>query len=331
MSVGRRAFCAMMPAALGSALAAKPARAQGASGFPNRPLRLVLSFPAGGLADNLARALAPAISAALGQPLVVDPRPGGSQVVAAQAVARAAPDGHTLLLASDAAYTLNQHLFSKLPYDPQRDLTPVTLLAATVECLLVPASFPARSVAELVALAKSKPGVLNYGSFGPGSPPHIEAEAFRAATGIEIVHVPFRGVAETVPALLADQIQILFASQAQALPHVRAGTLRALAVLDSARQPTLPEVPSIAEAGFPGLVARSWFGVAATAGTPEPALERLSAAFSEAMAAPEWKERFLDAQGLVAVPGGRAAFAAVLREEGGRAAERLRAMDLRLD
>jgi len=325
MAAGRRAFCACIPALL---LAAAPARGQD---FPTRPIRLIVSFPAGGLADNLARGLGPAFQAALGQPLVIDPRPGGSQVVAAQAVARAAPDGHTLLLASDAAFVLNQHLCSKLPYDPVRELTPVSLLAATVECLLVPASLPVRSVSELVALAKARPGMLNYGSFGPGSPPHIEAEAFRAATGIDIVHVPFRGVAETVPALLAGQIQILFASQAQALPQVRAGALRALAVLDNARQPTLPDVPSIVEAGYPALLSRAWFGVAAPSGTPEAVLDRLSTAFSDAIAAPAWRERFVEAQGLVAVPGGREAFAGVLREDGARAAERLQAMQLRLD
>ena len=325
MDIGRRAFCAAMPALLA---ATRPASAQD---FPNRPIRLVVSFPAGGLADGLARGLAPAIQAVLGQPLVIDPRPGGSQVVAAQAVARATPDGHTLLLASDAAYVLNQHLFSRLPYDPVRDLAPVSLLAATVECLLVPAGLPVRSVAELVALAKARPGALNYGSFGPGSPPHIEAEAFRAAAGIDIVHVPFRGVAETVPALLADQIQILFASQAQALPQVRAGALRALAVLDEARQPTLPDVPSIAEAGYPALLSRAWFGIAAPAGTPDASLDRLSTAFSEAIAIPAWRERFVEAQGLVATPGGRRAFAAVLHEDGARAADRLQAMQLRLD
>ena len=325
MALGRRAICAIMPALLA---APSVVRAQE---FPSRPIRLVLSFPAGGLADGLARGLGPALSAALGQLVVVDPRPGGSQVVAAQAVARAAPDGYTLLLASDAAFTVNQHVFSKLPYDPAKDFAPVSLLAATVECLLVPATLPVRSVADLVALAKARPGALNYGSFGPGSPPHVEAEAFRMAAGIDIVHVPFRGVAETVPALLADQIQILFASQAQGLPQVRAGALRALAVLDEKRQPTLPEVPTVVEAGFPALLSRAWFAVAAPAETPAPVLDRLSAAFAAAVAAPEWQARFVEAQGLVPMPGGREAFAAVLREDVPRMAGRLRAMELRLD
>ncbi len=310
-----------------AALAMTPALAHA----QDRPVRVVLSFPAGGLGDSLIRGLVPALSAALGAPVVVEPRPGGSQVIAAQAVARAAPDGTTLLLASDAAYIVNQHVFSRLPYDPVRDLAPVSLLAATVETLIVPASLPVASVADLVALAKARPGVLNYGSFGPGSSPHIEGEAFRAATGIEIVHVPFRGVSETVPALLAGQIQILFASQAQALPHVRAGTLRALAVRDTRRQPTLPDVPSIAEAGHPDLVSRAWFGIAAPAATPDAILDRLSTAFATAAADPAYRARFVEAQGLVPLPGGREAFATVWREDGARMEARLRAMNLRLD
>jgi len=317
----------LLAAGMLACIAARAAVAQDAA-MPARPLRLVVPFPPGGLVDALARGLAPGLRARLGQPLVVEPRPGGNTVIGAEAVARSAPDGTTLLLATDATLSINPHLFRRLPYDPEADFAPVAPVARTIEWLMVPASLPVADLAGLVALAKARPGTLNYGSFGPGSTPHLATEKFRALAGIDIVHVPFRGVAETIPALLAGQIQILIASQAAALPHLRAGTLRALAVMHAGRQPAMPEVPTVGEAGYRGAEGSAWFGVVAPAATPAPVIARLAAAFGAAAAEPEFRERLILGLGLEPFQASPAAFAAFLRADRAAYGERIRALGL---
>ena len=309
---------------------ARKAAAQGAP-FPNRPVRILVGFPAGGGADGLARGLAAGMAAPLGQPVVVENRPGAGQVIAAEAAAKAQPDGHTLLLAADPVFTTNPLLYQRLPYNPDRQLAPLALVAGTVETVLVPAASPARTLRDLVELARARPGTLNYGSFGLGSTPHLEGEMLKELAGLDLVHVPFRGAADAMTALLADQIQLLITAQGPALPHIEAGKLRALAVLHERRQETLPGVPTVAEAGFPALVSRAWFAVAAPAGTPGPVLERLSAEILRAAAAPEFRQRFVTGVGLEPRQGGPGEVRAEVREDRERLGRLIRALDLKLD
>jgi tripartite-type tricarboxylate transporter receptor subunit TctC len=312
-------------------MAAALARPAPAQGFPNRPMRIVVMFPAGGLADNIARTMAARMQETFGQPVVVENRPGGNGAIAAEAVARSAPDGHTLFLANDAALSINPLLHARLSYDAAADFAPVSLIATTVECVLVPASLPVHTVAEFVNYAKGRPGQLNYGSFGVGSVAHLTTEAFRRQTGIELVHIPYRGVAETVPALLNGQIQLLFTSQAQALPHIQAGTIRALAVLSERRQDTLPNVPTMAEAGFPDIESRGWFGFVVPAATPSAIIERLAAESRRIALLPEFQERIIRNLGLNSVASTPAEFAAVLADDRVRYRRKIELANVRLD
>jgi tripartite-type tricarboxylate transporter receptor subunit TctC len=313
--IGRRGFGA---AAL--ALLATPALGQGAS-FPNRPLRLVVPFPAGGILDAVARGLADQMSSILGQRVVVDNRPGGGQNIGADAVAKAAPDGHTLLLCSIPVFTSNRILYPRAPYDPDRDLAPLALVAQTVETVLVPASLPARSVADLVAAARERPGVMNYASFGVGSTGHLAMELLQRQTGTRFEHVLFRGQADAFTALVAGDVHVMITAQGTALPFIEGGRMRALAVLHGERQASLPGVPTVAEAGFPDLLWDSFFLLATTAGTPQPVQERLADAVQRAGAAAEFRERYIVRPGLLPMMGGIAetrAAIATARERGDR-------------
>ena len=205
------------------------------------------------------------------------------------------------------------------------------MVATTVETVLVPAGSPARTLQDLVALARARPGALNYGSFGNGSTGHLSGELLQQITGIDLVHVPFRGAADAMTALLADQIQLLITAQGPALPHIEAGKLRALAVLHERRQDTLPGVPTAAESGFPGLVSRAWFAVAAPAGTPGPVLERLSTEILRAAASPEFRERFVTGVGLEPAQGEPEDVRAAIQEDREREGRLIRTLDLRLD
>jgi tripartite-type tricarboxylate transporter receptor subunit TctC len=273
----------------------------GAQSYPTKPVRIIVPFPAGGLLDGLARGLAQKMSESMGQPVLVEARPGANTMIGMDLVAKSAPDGYNLAFATDAGVSISPFLYSKMAYDPQKDLAAVSVVARTVECLLVPASLPVSNVSELVALAKAQPGKLNYGSFGAGSNAHLAAEGFKSLTGVDIVHVPFKGVAETVPALLANQIQVLFTSQGQSLPHIRAGKVKALAVMSKARQPTLPDVPTMVEQGHSEFDTSAWFGLMAPAGTPAPVIARLAAEVQKALAAADFRDKFVTGIGLVSI------------------------------
>lgn len=306
--IGRRGL-----AAAAAALLATPALGQ-APAFPNRPLRMVVPFPAGGILDAVGRGLADQMSTTLGQRVIVDNRPGGGQNIGADAVAKATPDGHTLLLCSMPVFSSNRILYPRAPYNADRDLAPLALVAQTVETVLVPAAFPGRTLADLVAAARERPGALNFASFGVGSDGHLAMELLQRITGTRMEHVLFRGQADAFTALLANEVQVMITAQGAALPHIEGGRMRALAVLHGERQPTLPGVPTTAEAGLPGLVWNSTFLLATTAGTPEPAQQRLAAAAQQAGASAEFRERFLARPGLLPLSGGipetRAAIAA---------------------
>jgi tripartite-type tricarboxylate transporter receptor subunit TctC len=259
-------------AALTAALIASNATAQT---FPSKPLRFIVPFPAGGGTDLLARALATKLREALGQPVVVDNRGGAGGVVGSELAARAAPDGHTLLLGSPGSLSVNPQL-GKLAYDPVRDFAPVVQATLSPFTLSAHPAMPVNSVKDVIALAKAKPGMLNYGTSGAGAMGHIAGEQFKLLAGLNIVHVPFKGSATATTALISGEVQLTFENLPVALPHARNGKLKILAVGSVERSPTAPELPTMREAGVPGYEAVTCFGVVVPAGTPRPVIDRLN-------------------------------------------------------
>ncbi len=277
--------------------------------------RWLVPAPAGGGADLLARALAERVQAELGQTVVIENRAGAGGNIAAEVVARATPDGSVLLLADAAQLAINPSLYRNLPFDPQRDFAPVARLASFPFLLLAHPSVPARDVAELIALARARPGTLAYASTGIGTPQHLGGEMFRSmAGGLEIVHVPYRGGAPAVVDLLAGTVQLGFIGIPPTLGHIQAGRLRALAVSSAARAPLLPEVPSMAEAGLPGYEAVVWFALVGPAAMPPAAVARLSGAVLAALADPALGARLV-AQGFTPMPAGPDGLADFIRAE----------------
>ena len=243
--------------------------------FPSKPIRFIVPFPAGGGTDLLARALAVKLREALGQPVVIDNRGGAGGVVGTELAARAAPDGHTLLLGSPGSLSINPHL-GKLAYDPVRDFAPVVQATLSPFTLVAHPAVPVNSVKDVIALAKAKPGVLNYGTSGAGATGHIAGEQFKLLTGVDIVHVPFKGSAIATTGLIAGEVQLTFENLPVALPHGRAGKLKILAVGSLERSPMAPEVPTMREAGVPGYEAVTSFGVLVPAGAPRAVIDRLN-------------------------------------------------------
>ncbi len=263
-----------------------PARAQA---YPDKPIRMILPFPPGGGTDSLARVILPRMGQAMGQVFVIDNRPGAAGNLAGETVARSAPDGYTLLMASSTGVTAAQSLY-KLPYDPVRDLTPITQFATAPFILAVHPAVQARSVSELVALAKAKPGSLNYASGGIGSPLHLSAELFKSRTGVDIVHVAYKGGVPAVMAVLGGEAHIIFGSVASSLPQIRVGKLRALALTALRRSPLLPELPTLDESGFAGYNVQTWNAFDAPAGTPRRIVMRVHDETLTALRAPEMIE-----------------------------------------
>lgn len=264
-----RAACA-----LAAALLAGAAHAQG---YPARPVRLIVPFAAGGNADILARVLAQRLAEHLGQQVVVDNRGGANGVIGTELAAKAAPDGHTLLFVA-SGHAINPGLYAKLPFDPVRDFSPVAQVSTTPLVLAVSNGIGARTVKELVALARARPGALSFATQGNGSPGHLAGVLFNSANGIDIVHVPYKSTAQALTDLAAGRVQVMYPSLTAALPHVRAGKVQALAITSAQRSPRLPELPTVAESGLAGYEAGIWNGVLAPARTPEPIVARLNAA-----------------------------------------------------
>lgn len=289
-----------------------PAAAQD---YPTRPVRWLVPAPAGGGADLLARTLAERIGPALGQSVVIENRPGAGGNIAAEAVARATPDGHTLLMTDAAALVINPSLYPSLPFDPMADLTPVARLASFPFLLLAHPSVPATTLPELIALARSRPGQLAYASTGIGTPQHLGGEMFRSmAGGLDIVHVPYRGGAPAVVDLLSGQVQLGFVGVPPTLGHIQAGRLRALGVSSRQREPVLPDVPTIAEGGLPGYEAVVWFALMGPARLPAAITARLKAVTDAALAEPAVRER-LASLGFTIFPADPAEFQDFLRSE----------------
>jgi tripartite-type tricarboxylate transporter receptor subunit TctC len=268
---------------------ALPAQAQS---YPDRPIRLIAPFPAGGLADVLARAVGDEISKSLAQPVIVENRAGAGGNTGADAVAKAAPDGYTLLMSSAGILTANPFLYAKMPFDAETAFVPVSNVADMSMLLVVHPKVEAKTLAEFVALAKAQPGKINFGSPGIGTTGHLGLAMFMHAAGVQIAHVPYRGAAPAVQDLIAGQIDGVVDNPPTVLPHINAGKLRPLAVAANERLALLPDVPTAAEAGVPNYQASSWFGVVAPAGTPPAIVARLHQAIAAAVRTPAMQERF---------------------------------------
>lgn len=283
------------------ALCAAPFAAVAQDAYPSRPIKLVVPYAAGGPADMLARTVAERLGARLGQPMVIENKPGTGGHNGAEQVARGPADGYTLVLTT-IAHNGAVKLYNNLRYDPAKDLQPVVLIAESPSVLLVNQSLPVNSVKELLALARAKPGQLSYGSAGNGSAMHMAAELFRYMTKVVYVHVPYRGGAPAMVDLLGGQVQLLFESLGTAHPYIKTGKVRALAVTGTQRDPSLPEVPTMAEAGVEGYSSVPWYTVSAPSGVPAPIVNRLNAEINAVLRAPDLIERW-QSQGVIALGG----------------------------
>jgi len=267
----------------------------GAQDYPNRPVRMIVPYAAGGGVDIVARTVSQELAKRVGQQVVVENRAGAGSNIGSDAVAKAPPDGYTLLMASPAN-AINMSLYRKMPYDTRRDLAPVALVGAVPSVLVANPDLPVKTVPELIALAKAKPGTLNYGSGGAGTSEHLAAEMFKSMAGIELVHVPYKGGANAMTDIMGGQISLMFTNMLGAMPHIRSGKLKAIAIADSRRSPALPDVPTFAESGFRDYEVLVWWGVMAPAKTPAPVIAYLNREIVAALAAPELRER-LDGMG----------------------------------
>jgi tripartite-type tricarboxylate transporter receptor subunit TctC len=283
-----------------------------AQDYPNRPIRLIVTVPPGGAADFIARLVGGKIGESLGQPLLVENRGGAGGTIAADTVAKAPPDGYTLLQNSITTHGVGPHLYTKLPYDPVKDFAPISALALLPLIMAVNAELPAKSVDELVRLAKSSN--LNFASSGNGGAPHMAAELFKSVTGAPITHVPYKGSGPAVADLVGGRVQIMFDAAPSLIQHIRSGKLRVLAAASPQRNRLLPEVPTFAELGHPKVAVSLWYGLLAPAGTPRAAIEKVNAAAVKALESPDVREKLL-AQGAEPMPGSPEAFAAFMQEE----------------
>jgi tripartite-type tricarboxylate transporter receptor subunit TctC len=316
-SIGTRPIPAALAAVATAAallVATTPVGAQG-DAWPARPLRLIVTVPPGGAADFIARTVAPRLAEGLGQPIVVENRPGASGTIAADFVAKSPADGYTLLQNSITTHGIGPHLYPKLPYDTIRDFAPISQLARIPLIMTVnAAAVPVTGVREFVALARGRPGALAFASSGNGGAPHLTGELFKLATGTDMVHVPYKGSGPAVTDLLSGQVQVMFDGAPSLIQHVRSGKLRALAAASRQRNPLLPELPTFAELGYPDVDVALWYGLVAPAGTPPAVIARLAAETQKVLASTAIRERFAS-QGAETVYDGPEAFAKFIRDD----------------
>ena len=294
------------------ACAALPAAAQS---WPQKPVRIVVAYPPGGGIDVLARQLADRLSAGWGQPVVVENRPGANTIVATDAVARSAPDGYTVLMTTDATFSINPHLYPKLPFDTQRDFVPVTMLVLLHQLLVAHPALPANTLEELIKLARAKPGAINYASYGSGSQPHLAGEMLKNRAGIDLVHVPYKGISLAVPAVIAGEVQLTFAGIATSTAPLKAGRIKALAIGGEQRSALFPQVPTFAELGYPEVQTHAWFGLFLPAGSPREAIERIYRDTRKILDDAEFRQKQLIDRGYEVVGSAPEAFAAYIRKD----------------
>lgn len=281
--------------------------------YPTRPIRLVVGYPAGGLTDGVGRTIGPRLGEALGQQVIVDNRGGAGSTIGTDIVVKSPPDGHTLLVADQALIT-NPSLYAKLPYDTLKDLQPVSLVGAASLVIVVHPSLPARSVKDLVALAKARPGDINYASGGNGTATHLAGELFKQVAGVQMVHIPYKGAGLAIVDLLGGHVSIMFSSIGAAGPHANVGRIRALAVTGPARAPALPTVPTLAESGYPAASVVGYWGVLAPSGVPRDVVDKLAAAIAAVVKRPEVNQRLVD-QGVDPTGGSPAEYGQIIRAE----------------
>ncbi len=296
--------------------------------YPSRPIRLIVTVPPGGAADFIARLVGAKVSESLGQPVLVENRGGAGGTIAADAVAKAAPDGYTVLQNSITTHGVGPHLYSKLPYDPVKDFAPVSGLALLPLIMAINADLPAKSVSDVIALSKS--ANLNFASSGNGGAPHMAAELFKSVTGAPITHVPYKGSGPAVADLVGGRVQIMFDAAPSLIAHVRSGKLRVLGAASAERNRVLPDVPTFAELGYPKIAVSLWYGMLAPAGTPRPVVEKLNAEIGKALSAPDVREKLL-AQGAEPMPGTPEAFGRFMQDEMAKWAPVVKQAGVKLD
>src|SRR2546427_8367280 len=293
--------------------------------WPAKPVRIVVAYPPGGGIDILARQLADKLAAPWGQPVVVENKPGANTIVAADAVAKSSPDGHTILMTSDATFSINPHLYARLPYDAQRDFVPVMLLVLLQQLLVANPSLPANNLAELIALAKARPGSINYASYGSGSQPHLSGEMLKYKAGIDLVHVPYKGISLAVPAVMAGEVQLTFSGIATSMALLKSGRIKPIAIGGPRRSPLLPEVPTFSELGFPEVETHAWFGLFLPAGSPREAVARLYEDTRNILDEPQFRQKQLIEKGYEVVGSSPDEFTAYLKRD---SASRARAVKI---
>ena len=300
-----------------------------ANGYPEKPVKLVVPYPPGGPTDIVARVVAQKLQEQMGQPFVIDNRPGAGGNIGAEAVAHSAPDGYTLVVAT-TAHAINPSLFPKLNYSLTKDLTPISQLTSGPLVIVTSPATPANNVKELISLAKSKPGGLSYASSGNGQSTHLSAELFNTMAGVKMTHVPYKGSAPALTDVMGRQADLMFDTMLSSMPHVKSGKLKALAVTSSQRSPSAPDIPTVAESGLAGYAAIAWNGLLAPAGTPPDVVNRLNAELKKVLETPEVRQRF-EAQGFSAAWDTPAAFGSFLQSEVDKWGKAVKASGARID
>lgn len=284
-----------------------------AQAWPDKPVRIVVAYPPGGGIDVMARQIAEKLAAQWGQTVLVENRPGANTIIAADAVARSPADGHTLLMTTDATFSINPHLYAKLPYDAERDFVPVTMLVLLQQLLVAHPSLPADTLPDLIRLAKTKPGGIRYASYGSGSQPHLSGEMLKYKAGIDLLHVPYKGISLAVPAVMANEVELTFAGIATSMPQLKAGRIKAIAIGGARRSPLLPQVPTFAELGYPEVETHAWFGFFLPAHSPQ--VEKIHLDTKRILEEPEFRQKQLVDKGYEVVGSSPAEFAAYIRRD----------------
>jgi len=283
--------------------------------WPAKPVRIVVAYPPGGGIDVMARQIAERLTAAWGQPVVVENKPGANTIVAADSVAKSAPDGYTVLMTTDATFSINPHLYAKLPFDTERDFIPVTMLVLLQQLLVAHPATPFNDLKGLIEAAKAKPGTINYASYGSGSQPHLAGEMLKHQAEIDLVHVPYKGISLAVPAVMAGEVQLTFAGIATSSAPLKAGRIKALAIGGARRSPLLPQVPTFAELGYPEVETHAWFGLFLPAGSPREAVARIYRDTKKIIEESEFRQKQLVDRGYEVVGSGPDEFAAYIRKD----------------
>ncbi len=314
-------------ACMAFALLAPPASAQG---YPDKPIRLIVPFPPSGGTDIVARTLTPHLSAALGRPITIDNRPGAGGTIGSEIAARAPNDGYTLLMATSSTHAVAPNLNPKLSYDPLKDFVPVVNVNIGPNILVVTADLPVKTVKELIAYAKANPGKLTFASSGTGSVFHLTGEMFKSMTGVDMVHIPYKGSAQAFPDLISGQVSLMFDLSTSVMPHVKSGKLRALAITSAKRNPALPDLPTVIEAGVPGFESLIWIGMLAPAGTPKEIVARLNAEMNKVLTRSDVRESFRQ-QGSDPLGGSSEQFAAQIKADLARWGKVIKDANVKLD